>query len=44
VLPAAVAIGVEPRFVVEALPAVFIFAGFFFQAAWEWKYPKAAAA
>lgn len=44
VLPAAVGIGVEPRFVVEALPAVFVFAGFFFQAAWEWKYPKAAAA
>jgi Dolichyl-phosphate-mannose-protein mannosyltransferase len=31
-LPLVFAIGVEPRFVVEALPAVFIFAGFFFQA------------
>lgn len=42
--PAAFAIAVEPRIVVEALPAVFTFAGFFFQAAWEWKYPNAAAA
>ena len=33
VLPAAFAIGVEPRFVVEALPAVFIFFGFSFEAA-----------
>src|SRR5262249_31403354 len=42
--PASFAAAVEPRIVVEALPAVFTFAGFFFQAAWEWKYPNAAAA
>lgn len=43
VLPLISALGVEPRLMVEALPAIFIFLGFLCEAALEWKTSPAAA-